>query len=87
MINARSFAENGSAIVIENKQLEAVDLLEKAVELFESGQAEKMSKAASASVAENTQPAVDKIVDEILELIKIKKGETVAEHRGGSNQV
>ncbi len=87
MINARAHSENGSAIIIEDKQLEIAGLLEKAVGLYESGQMDKMSKAASSRSENSTQSAVDKIVDEILGLIKFEKGETVAKHHGDSNQV
>lgn len=87
MINARAHSENGSAIVIEDKQLETVGLLEKAIEPYGTDLIDKMSKAASSRSENSTQSAVDKIVDEILGLIKIEKGETVAEHRGNSSQV
>jgi len=87
MINARVYAENGAATIIEDGQLDTTGLLEKVVELHESGQIEKMSKAASSNSKNSTQAAVDKIVDEILLLLKYEKGEPVAEHRGNSNQV
>ena len=87
MINARNYSENGSAVIIEDGQLDTASLLEKVVELFESGQIEKMSEAASFNSGNSTQSAVDKIVDEILVLIKYKKGEPIAEHRGDSSQV
>jgi len=87
MINARAHSENGSAIIIEDKQLEIAGLLEKAVGLYESGQMDKMSTAASSRSENSTPSAVDKIVDEILGLIKFEKGETVAKHHGDSNQV
>ncbi len=87
MINARSYSENGSAIIIEDGQLDATSLLEQVVELHESGQINKMSEAAMSNSGNDKQSAVDKIVDEILGLVNYKKGETVAEHRGDSGQV
>ncbi len=87
MINARTYSENGSAVIIEDGQLDATSLLEQVVGLFESGQIEKMSEAVSSNSKNSTPSAVDKIVDEILGLIKYKEGETVAEHRGDSSKV
>lgn len=86
MTNASDFSKNGSAVIIEDGHLDKAGLLEKVVELHESGQIKNMSEAASTNF-ENRTPAVDKIVDEILGLLKYKKGETVAEHRGNSSQV
>ena len=87
MINARNFSENGSAVVIEDDKLDAVCLLDKVVELNESGDIKKMSAAAQTNSDNSSQFAVDKIVDEILGLIKYKQGAVVAEHRGDSNKV
>jgi len=87
MINARAHSENRSAIIIEDKQLETVSLLEKVEELYETGQIDKMSEAASSYPEDEPRAAVDKIADEILGLIKFEKGDTIAEHRRDSNQV
>lgn len=87
MINARTYSESGAAVIIEDGQLDKAGLLKKVVELYESGQIKKMSEAALSNSESNVQSAVDKIVDEILGLIKYKKGETVADHRGDSSQV
>ncbi|MCP4705071.1 MAG: undecaprenyldiphospho-muramoylpentapeptide beta-N-acetylglucosaminyltransferase [candidate division Zixibacteria bacterium] len=85
--NALDFSKNGAAIVIENKQLDSTDLLGKAVEMYESGQIDKMSKVALSNSGNSKKSAVDKIINEILELVKYKKGEPIAEQRGNSNQV
>jgi len=87
MINAKDFAEKGTAIVIADEKLVRVNLLEKVVELDNSGQIEKMTAVAKAGASKNKQPAVDKIVDEILGVINYQEGEAVAKHHRDSNQV
>jgi len=73
MFNARSFAETGGAVIIENDQLEKISLLKESAEIFENGRLIKMKEAAVVRKKIRTKAAADLIVDEILELINHAK--------------
>jgi len=73
MVNARTFADREAAVIIENSRLDDTSLIEEAVHLIESNRINQMAEAVAAMKASRKQPAVDIIVDEIMELISLKK--------------
>jgi UDP-N-acetylglucosamine--N-acetylmuramyl-(pentapeptide) pyrophosphoryl-undecaprenol N-acetylglucosamine transferase len=73
--NAEYFVEKAAARLIEDNQLPQISLLAEAVNLIESGQAERMAAAADALRRRRTKPSVDLIVDEILDLINVPRSD------------
>jgi len=67
--NARAYAAQGMAEVIDPNELDRCDLLGRAVALFENGRADQM-KAALQTQAATRRPAVDIIAEDIIALIK-----------------
>ena len=66
--NARSFLKGGAAVMIEEKDLSEVDLLQRAVTLMESDDYGRMRKKAK-DLAKAGKPAVDVIAEDIINLI------------------
>ena len=66
--NAQSYARGEAAVMIEEKDLADVDLLQRAVALMESGEYEKMGQKAK-DLAAAGKPAVDVIAEDIINLI------------------
>jgi UDP-N-acetylglucosamine--N-acetylmuramyl-(pentapeptide) pyrophosphoryl-undecaprenol N-acetylglucosamine transferase len=72
--NAELFVEKGASLMIENDQLGEVSLLKGTVSLIEDGTYLKMAEAVTAMRARISKPAVEMIVDEILELVGYERG-------------
>ncbi len=70
--NARSFEERGAAIVVDESNLATTDLLAQAVELGRDDTHRRMT-AALTELSAQSEPAVDVIANDIIELIMEKR--------------
>ncbi|SYZ72776.1 UDP-N-acetylglucosamine--N-acetylmuramyl-(pentapeptide) pyrophosphoryl-undecaprenol N-acetylglucosamine transferase [Candidatus Zixiibacteriota bacterium] len=74
--NAAVFAEKGAAVLFDDRQLGSISLLDEAVTLLMSGQAEQMKEAVREIDSHRTKPAADMIADEILRLLNLGRKAT-----------
>ncbi len=75
MKNAIFFEEQGWAKVIEEKRISEVDLIGTVIEMDKNGQARKMKEKLAIDKGDKT-PAVDRICNEILDMIAEQKQKT-----------
>ena len=71
--NALEFAQRGLAVVIDPDDLDRTDLIDTAVELFESDRYAAMKASVVAATSEK-KPAVDVIAEDIIKLIEETRG-------------
>jgi len=67
--NAESFAKDGSAVIVEDRELAEYNIPAYAADLLESGKIESMKMAIEKKKADRETPAVDMIAAEILKII------------------
>jgi len=66
--NAEDFVRQGTALLIDERELNTVSLIKRAIESIDSGECDKMAKA-SAIANQNRVPAVDIIAEEIIKIV------------------
>ena len=71
--NALEFAQRGLAVVIDPDDLDRTDLIDTAIELFESDRYAAMKASVVAATSEK-KPAVDVIAEDIIKLIEETRG-------------
>lgn len=71
--NAEDFVRQGTALLIDEKDLSSVSLIKRAVEAIASGERDSMAKAA-AIANQNRVPAVDIIAEEIIKIVTERTG-------------
>jgi UDP-N-acetylglucosamine--N-acetylmuramyl-(pentapeptide) pyrophosphoryl-undecaprenol N-acetylglucosamine transferase len=71
--NAEDFVRQGTALMIEEKELGSVSLIKRAVESINSGERDGMARAA-AIANQDKVPAVDVIAEEIIKIVTERTG-------------
>jgi len=71
--NAAVFKECGAAVIFDDSELDKMNLLGETVRLFEKGERDRMAQATARLRDKRSRSAADLIVDEIFQLINIRR--------------